>query len=57
MLYSGDISTIARWLVNRLSAQGYGRDQVVELATALLEELSTKLAAEAQSPPVDGSDA
>ena len=41
---SGDIGSIARWLVARLTAQGYGRDEVVELATALLGEVGDQLA-------------
>jgi hypothetical protein len=44
VIMSGDIGSIARWLVARLAAQGYGRDEVVELATALLGEVGDQLA-------------
>jgi hypothetical protein len=42
MIHSGDIPSVARWLVLQMAAHGYERDEVVELVTALLEELSLK---------------
>lgn len=39
---------LARSLVRRMMAEGYGRDQVVKLASALLGELTRRLQEDAR---------
>ena len=39
MIDSGDIGSVARWLVGALSARGYQREDLVALATMLLDEV------------------
>jgi hypothetical protein len=43
MIDSGDIGSVARWLVGALSSRGYDRDDLVALATLLLDEVRASL--------------
>lgn len=43
---------LARSLVRQMMAEGYGRDQVVKLASALLGELTRRLQEEARAQAV-----
>lgn len=51
MIDSGDIGSVARWLVGALSARGYQRDDLVALATLLLDEVRASLEQELRATP------
>lgn len=49
MIDSGDIGSVARWLVGAMSSRGYHREDLVALATLLLDEVRASLKEQASS--------